>query len=259
MGMRVEGNMPVRDMHDDSHDRMSEREAQAQSDEATRLREEERRLEQAADVAEKATTRQMEQEHVEQLVVRDFSVDPEKRLDQAKDLSVLEGREFDRELRKRVPELSEAKIKDIEGFQDSRDGRAFVREGEFSEQYLTAIHEKLHQKSRSELPTALNEGVTEYLARREAGWVGDLRNIDRHGNEIPRRPAYDGEVAVVQKLSGLVGDDTIERAYFQGDTDSLRQHVDADLGEGAFDDICDALEKNDYHKADKRIRRKFDW
>lgn len=250
----------IRGINDDGREVRGETDLLFEGSESKdRAREEEARLERANDLQDRETVQSLEQDHIEQMVVRDFSVAPEKRLDQARDLAIVDDQEFVAELKAREPELKEEEIERIAGFQDSRDSKAFVREGEFSEQWLTSIHEKLHQKSQSELPRAMNEGVTEYLARKEAGWTGELHNYDRHGNEIPRRSAYDGEVEVINKLVARVGDAPLKRAYFQGDTASLQQRVDAELGRGAFVDLCNALEQKDFQRASKRIRNRFVW
>lgn len=192
---------------------------------------------------------------VEHMVAKDFPLSPEKRLDNAKDFHYRGDREFGEELGRRDLSSTESDIRRTDGFYDKRDNQAFVREND--DTLLNSIHEKLHQKSRSELPTRLNEGITEHYARQEAGPAGNLRNLDHRGGDTPKAPSdYENEVIIVRKLESTVGDTPFKKAYFEGQTDALKHSVDAVLGDGAFQKISDALEQRDY-KAASDILEKY--
>lgn len=196
--------------------------------------------------------RQKKAEIVEGMVTRDFPVNPEKRLDNAKDFHYDDAREFGNELEKRDPTTTEEDKRLTGGFHDGSDNQSFVKDE--GDTFKTSIHEKLHQKSKSELPIRMNEGVTEYLARQEAGPWGELKNIDSQGREIPQTPSdYEKEVETISKLSALAGDANIHAAYFDGKTEQLRGAVDSELGEGSFQKVTDALERKDYKTADETI------
>lgn len=212
----------------------------------------EKRFEQAADFnirnSELAAERQKRTEIVEGMVSKDFPISPEKRLDNAKDFHYADTREFGNELERRDSAVTEKDKRLTQGFYDGRDNQAFVKDE--GDTLKTSIHEKIHQKSMSELPTRMNEGVTEHLARREAGTLGELKKIDNHGKEIPIPPSdYEKEAETISKLSALVGDSNIHSAYFEGKTDQLRGAIDGVLGEGSFQKISEALEKKDYNAA----------
>lgn len=200
--------------------------------------------------------REKKSEIIEQMVTKDFPVTPEKRLDNAKDFHYADEKEFARELKKRDPFSAEMEIKLTEGFHYTPDKQAFVKE--HGDTLVTSIHEKLHQKSMSELPTRLNEGVTEYLARKEAGVWGKLKDIDAQGREIPKIPSdYENEVEIVGKLEATVGKEPLHAAYFEGKTEVLKHHVDGILGDGSFQKISNSLENRDYKTANQIIEKYY--
>ena len=213
------------------------------------------RAENFSRISELQAEREKKSEILEGMVSRDFSLDPEKRFDNTKDFHYAGPGEFEEELKKREPSTTNLDARLTDGFYDPRDNQAYVREGDNT--LKTGIHEKLHQKSMSELPTRLNEGVTEYLARREAGPYGDLKKIDERGREIAQAKSdYEKEVEVVHKLSALIGEKPIRAAYFNGDTATLRSAVDKELGDGAFNKLSEALEKREYEIFDKLFTKK---
>jgi len=252
----------MNDERDNENDDRSRREAIDSGDtkeHGDKAHAQEQRFEHARDFTEQdrdlTAERQKKAEIVEEMVSKDFPLSSEKRLDNAKDFHYADTREFGNELEKRDGAATEEDKRLTEGFYDSGDKQAFVKnEGDTLK---TSIHEKLHQKSMSELPTRTNEGVTEYLARQEAGSIGDLKNIDSRGRDIPKPLSdYEREVNIVGKLDALVGDKPINSAYFDGKTEVLREHVDNALSEGSFQKISDALEKRDYDTAAEIIEKR---
>ncbi len=205
---------------------------------------------------EKSELREKKSEIIEGMVTKDFPISSEKRLDNARDFHYLDKKEFAEELKHRDTSITERDIEPTEGFYDVRDKQAFVKDtGDTLEK---SIHEKLHQKSISELPTRLNEGITEYFTREEAGAWGELKNIDAHGRELPKIPTdYEKEVEIVRKLDATIGKEPLHAAYFEGKTEVLKNHVDNILGNGAFDKINNALEVKDYKTASEIIERYY--
>ncbi|RJR44327.1 MAG: hypothetical protein C4567_04480 [Deltaproteobacteria bacterium] len=201
---------------------------------------------------EKASVRESAARSVEHIVQKDFPLAPEKRVDHSKDLSFQDDKDFDQELKTRESKISEGDVKLTQGFYDGRDNQAFVRDEIPASQKLNdSIHEKLHQKSKSELSRRLNEGVTEYFARQESI---PLKNHDRHGREILQPQSdYEKEVEIVNKLVATVGEEPFKRAYFEGNTEILKHHINHRLGEGAFEKICGSLEKREYDEASQII------
>lgn len=200
--------------------------------------------------------RQKKSEIIEDMVTRDHPVSPERRADNTRDFHYIDERRFEAELKERDPSATEKDERLTEGFHDGRDHQAFVKEK--GDTLLTSVHEKLHQKSMSELPTRFNEGLTEHFARNESGGAGRLKDIDHRGREIPRPLSdYEREVEVVGKLEASIGREPLERAYFDGDSAYLRDNVDSALGDGAFQRITDSLEKRDYDAASEIIEKYY--
>ena len=162
-------------------------------------------------------------EIIEGMVTKDLHVSPEKRSDDSKDFHYVGTKEFARELKKRNPSTTEKDTCLTVGFHDGNDNQAFVKDR--GDTYVTAVHEKLHQKSKSELPTRLNEGITEHFAREKAGALGDLKNINKHGREIPKAKYYEKEVEIAGKLESTIGKKPLNKAYFEGKSDVLKNHL----------------------------------
>jgi len=197
-------------------------------------------------------TRDKKSEILENMVSKDFPISPEKQTDNTKDSHYVGKESFERELKKREPSTTESDIKLTRGFHDPRDNQVYIKDQ--GDTLVTSIHEKLHQKSNSELPTRLNEGITEHFARKEAGGLADLKNYDHHGREIPKAISdYEKEVEIIQKIEAIIGRNPINKAYFEGKTDILEMHFDSARGQGAFKKLNEALEKRDYDVASKII------
>lgn len=208
----------------------------------------EKRLENASNYNEIKDTREKKSEIAEKMGTRDFPISSEKRLDNAKDFHYAGEQEFGDELAKRESSTTEEDKRLTEGFHDGRDNQAFVKDK--GDTLKTSIHEKLHQKSMSELPTRLNEGITEYYAREKAGAMGALKDIDHSGKEISKPLSdYEKEVEIVRKLESTIGREPIHAAYLGGETRELMKHTDAVLGDGSFEKITNALEARDYKSA----------
>jgi len=215
------------------------------------------RLEKSSDFGAKNEARESSRkrsEIVENQVRSDMPDTSRRRLDNAKDFHFQDSGKFESELKKRDPSASDDMNSRTMGYHDGRDNQAFVRDK--GDTYTTALHEKLHQKSESNLSTRMNEGVTEYLAREKAGGIHNLKNIDDRGREIPKPQSdYEKEVASVRKLSATVGDDAIKSAYFEGKTGELRNALDRAQGEGSFDRLHKGLEDRNYQDADKVFKK----
>lgn len=204
---------------------------------------------------EKQSTRENKSEIIEKQVNDSFPVSDDKSIDNSKDFHFMDKNEFSAELKNRDSSYSESDINRTNGFHDPKDNQAFVLDGENT--YKTAIHEKLHQKSKSDMPTRLNEGITENYAREKAGAIGDLKKIDDRGKEINLpKSDYEKDVQMAQKLEAIVGRDSVNKAYFDGKTNELRADVDEALGKGSFDKITNTMENQDYNKTSEIIKNK---
>ncbi|MBV5338769.1 MAG: hypothetical protein J0665_04310 [Deltaproteobacteria bacterium] len=203
--------------------------------------------------SEKQATRAAKADITEKIVSKSFSLNEAKQGDNSRDFHFQDKDDFDKEVHQWAPDI-DLEGKKVVGYHDPRDNQAFIRDqGNTLE---TAVHEKLHQKSGSKMPTRLNEGVTEYFTRQGAGEIGRLKNIDNRGREIPHPVSdYEHDREIVGKLSATVGDAPLHAAYFDGKTDELQQHVDSALGPGAFEEVNDALKSRDYERADAVLKR----
>lgn len=200
-------------------------------------------------------TQEKKSEIVENMVTKDFPISAEKRLDNTKDFHYLHEEKFGEELKHRDSSVTGQDIRDTAGFHDGRDNQAFVKDD--GNTLATSIHEKLHQKSQSDLPVQFREGLTEHFSREEAGAIGRLKDIDHSGKEIPKPLYYEKEVEIVKKLEATIGREPLHQAYFEGKTAELRNHVDGILGEGSYEKITDALERKDYKTASEIIEKYY--
>jgi hypothetical protein len=177
-------------------------------------------------------------------------------------VSLLDSHSFEAELRRRFPGEATGRIREIHGFFDERDGRAFAREGR--EYLLAPVHERLHQISKpmeGALPRSLTEGITEWYARRDLGPYSHLHRIsqDSRGNVVIEDPIayYDREVRIVAMLNALVGERLVGGAYFHGQVDELRIAVDAELGSGRFGEVLSLMEEGRYGRAEALILKHY--
>jgi hypothetical protein len=127
----------------------------------------------------------------------------------------------------------------------------------------TAVHESMHLFSnteyRDQLGLNVNEGTTEYFAKKLCA-----------EQKIKRGDFYPDQYRSVKKLVGAVGEDTVTNAFFKGDIDALRTAVDATGGgffnkvrelfggskkggDGAFDKWVGFMKAGDYSSADKLL------
>ncbi len=108
------------------------------------------------------------------------------------------------------------------------------------------IHEGMHAHSHPSYQSLLNyvnEGTTEYFTRQ----VQEDVNIAPYGG-------YDEEVADIEKLIGIVGEEPFARAYFGGHIDELHSAVDAVLGPCALREWSADLQMNSPRRADEVIQ-----
>jgi len=98
------------------------------------------------------------------------------------------------------------------------------------------IHEGLHAYSNprfaTEMRNGVNEGTTEYFTRQI---LPDL-NIARPEN------TYDEELAEVNRLVPVVGEDSLARAYFKGEMEQLHQTANQKMGPCALDEFASAVQ-----------------
>lgn len=93
----------------------------------------------------------------------------------------------------------------------------------------TTYHERLHQMAHPgverELGSRLDEGITEDLAIEMAGAAAIEEGYE----------CYPQEREVAHELREACGDNAIESAYFEGNTQELRQCLDRNLGDGGLE------------------------
>lgn len=260
--MKVSDNQPEREVkeakenpeHPESFSRVSSHPEKLQARDVPLNEHSGQKGEGLSRMSELKANREKRSEITEGMISRGRPLSPEKQKDNSKDLHYLGEERFAGELIKRNPGVSDGDISLTEGFHDRRDNQAFVKDQ--GETLTTSLHEKLHQKSQSDLPLRLNEGMTENFAREKAGYVGELKNIDGHGSMIDKPVSdYEHEVSVSQQLDALAGRESLDQAYSKGDSQLLQQNVDSEVGKGSFNKIGEALEKRDYQKASEIIGR----
>jgi hypothetical protein len=55
-------------------------------------------------------------------------------------------------------------------------------------------------------------------------------------------------------LEARIGEQQLARAYFRGETDTLRRGIDRQLGSGTFNALTRALQHGDYHRAEALLK-----
>jgi hypothetical protein len=91
----------------------------------------------------------------------------------------------------------------------------------------------------------MNEGITEYLTQKAVSKVG-----------YAPTSSYPNQLAVARKLAAIVGDEKIEKAYFEGNVDGLKAALNSAKKASSFDDLAAAMKQDppDYVKADDALK-----
>jgi len=156
----------------------------------------------------------------------------------------LDKKQYDEHLKRAYPELS---AKERAGIVGDYLKRPYVNHNR-TDVPSTLAHERLHQLSSNgrgaPFDGRFGEGITEHFANRIYGNLG-IRGI---------RPAYPNERRVIQMIEARVGEAPIARAYFRGDTRSIQQALDRQLGPGAFDTIIRYTERGRTDLAERVLK-----
>jgi len=107
----------------------------------------------------------------------------------------------------------------------------------------TLIHEGLHAVSHPDfgfLHNHVNEGTTEYFTR---GLQDEIN--------MPHSGSYEREVASVEKLVNLIGEEPLAQGYFSGRMPELHQTVNSQLGDCALIMWAFNLQMNSDRRADQ--------
>ena len=135
------------------------------------------------------------------------------------------------------------------GYYNPSDGKVYINDAlDRTVKGETCIHEGLHFYSihdGEQLQRRFNEGVTEYFTKKKAASVG-LESADI---------AYQQEVKIISQIADRFGEDSLKKAYFQGEINALKTVIDGQLGEGVFDEISKCLEYGNYYKAKKILKQ----
>jgi hypothetical protein len=129
---------------------------------------------------------------------------------------------FQNDLKKRHPDLEKKGIDPDSVVGESYDGKIYINKDKAD--VGTAYHEQMHHYSSSKFISSFgvvsgvkfNEGVTEYLTRK-------MYSGDRSGH-------YDTEEQLAEVVAKKVGDDTLAKAYFEGDDAAMKKVSDALAG-----------------------------
>lgn len=111
----------------------------------------------------------------------------------------------------------------------------------------TVLHEALHLYSdsamRDNYGKQVNEGTTEYFTR----LIVEQEHLER------RTGIYDDEHEAIRQLVGVIGEDTLREAYFEGDTAALEQAVDNARGAGTFATWLGHMQAEDWDEANDAL------
>ena len=136
------------------------------------------------------------------------------------------------------------KIKGVRAFQDDKKGARKVHIRQAKSDLGTQLHEGLHffsdDRWKRQSGYNANEGVTEFFTRK----MGPEVKVERDDS------FYLQQFTSATHLVTAVGEDTVKRAYFDGDVSALRQKLDA-RGAGTWDKWLDYMDKADYKAANR--------
>ena len=91
-----------------------------------------------------------------------------------------------------------------------------------------------------------NEGFTEYLTQKAVSTMG-----------YKPTSSYPDDLAVVKKMVPIIGgDEVLEKAYFDGELDTLKKAFEKKKGKGTFDLIVRAMKAGNYGDANKILDAK---
>lgn len=152
--------------------------------------------------------------------------------------------EYQRGLESEYPKLSEQERQGIVG--DLRNGTEPYVDRDRPDLPQTVAHERLHELSdpefRDKFGADLDEGTTEHLAREAVPGL--------HLKDQPE--AYPEEERLVGMMEARVGP-AVERAYLSGDIQPLKRELDAQLGEGALEELAKLTSEGRLTEAEKLI------
>jgi len=144
----------------------------------------------------------------------------------------------------------------LDGFADRDNNVIYVPDspgGSGDSQIPTVVHEMLHTNAagdwQSTVGFAIDEGETENLA---------LKACTAH--HVAMTPTYASQRGLVGQLVPVVGEGTLEQAYFSGGA-ILISAFNAVRGEGKWDQLKKAMAEGDREKVDKILTapRQSDW
>jgi hypothetical protein len=112
----------------------------------------------------------------------------------------------------------------------------------------TVLHEGMHFYSNLNWKNTTgfnaNEGVTEYFTRQVVA-----------KEKLPARTNYEDQFKEIEALVGVVGDDKMRAAYFNGDVEGVKKALDAAAGAGAFDRWVAAMKDSKWSDARKALTK----
>jgi len=144
----------------------------------------------------------------------------------------------------------------LDGFADRDNNVIYVPDspgGSGEGQLPTVVHEMLHTNAagdwQSTVGFAIDEGETENLA---------LKACTAH--HVSMTPTYASQRGLVGQLVPIVGEDTLQQAYFSGGA-VLISAFNAVRGEGKWDQLKAAMGEGDREKVDRILKapRESDW
>jgi hypothetical protein len=142
------------------------------------------------------------------------------------------------------------------GFADRDNNTIYVPDGGgggAGDQLSTVVHEMLHTNAAGDWAStvgfAVDEGETEILTMKAC--------TSQH---VPMTPAYAAQRATTAQLVPIVGEDTLQRAYFGGGAGVIAA-FDAVRGEGKWKQLKQAMADGDREKFDKILKapKDSDW
>ncbi|HET8759273.1 MAG TPA: hypothetical protein VFM58_24860 [Solirubrobacteraceae bacterium] len=135
--------------------------------------------------------------------------------------------------------------KGVRAFQDEEKGVIHIRKerADLGTQIHEGMHAHSHDRFRSRMNYAVNEGVTEYFTRK----VGPEVDVHRDDSSFLR------EFTSATHLVTVATEPVVAAAYFEGDLDGLKNAVDAAKGGGTWGTWLGHLDASDFKAANRLL------
>jgi len=187
-----------------------------------------------------------------------------KRIDIARISQFERSDNFREHILQKYPDIPKEELTGMVGYSDGK--RIFMdSDADKARQFQSLNHEGLHVLSSHEVRRnygeKLDDGITEHFTKQitplessikdiKLEYDSNTRNLIGIKDQTPQY--YKGEDEIVSMIHSHVGQETLAKAYFQGDINSLENKLDSSTGiKNTLKAVSEKLEKKEYKEAKK--------